>query len=460
MHTKNNTFLSTDERHDLFEFIRRTMYWAAMYPLHLESWAPQRFQKFGQFIELIYELILYLVCIHIAILYGCTFYLNYHSGDLELLVNCLMQIIIYLWTFGMKVYFRRLRSGKLEEVIESLNSRYETRSARGFTYVTMDKCVAMSNKWIKTYVYSCFSGAVFWLIVPITYGDRSLPLTCWYPMDYKKPIIYETIYILQAVAQIQVAAAFSSSSGLHMVLSILISGQYDILFCSLKNVFATVAMRMHLTVEQLIKLRKHQDDQQPELNEFYCSTEKVFAIDKLDLISNQISTTKFHYHFRATFKKCIKHHCYILECLKNMETFFNPIWFLKTGQVILLMCLVAFVSVKSTTANSSFMKNLSLGQYLFLVAWEFLVICYFAQIIFINSQQYGEAILRSPWYLYLSEIKSDMLFFLQRSYRPFKLTAGTVFPLNIDWYRWVISTAFSFLTLLQKMDQRDGNVSI
>uniref|UniRef100_A0A1I8NU41 Odorant receptor n=1 Tax=Stomoxys calcitrans TaxID=35570 RepID=A0A1I8NU41_STOCA len=450
-----------EERRDLFQHIRLTMYSAAMYPMHLERLLPQFICGMGLIVEWLLELFLYLVCIHIAVLYVCTLYLNFHSGDLELLVNCMIQTIIYIWTIAMKVYFRRMRPSLLEELVDSINLKYRTRSATGFTYVTMDQSLAMSNRWIKTYVYCCFVGTVFWLILPIVYGDRSLPLACWYPLDYKAPTIYETIYFLQSVGQIQVAAAFSASSGFHMVLAILMSGQYDILFCSLKNILATVAVRMGKSKEDLRKLRDLQELREPEINEYYCAEEKTCDVEML-FHSNEIqeqpdlmtTSNNFHRSFRKTFKNCIEHHWYILDCLKKMETFYNPIWFFKTGEVMLLMCLVAFVSVKSTTANSSFMKAVSLGQYLVLVAWEFLIICYFGEIIYINSLRCGDAILRSPWYLQMREMKNDFLMFILRSYRPFKLTAGKMFSLNVDRFRGVMTTAFSFLTLLQKMDER------
>ncbi|XP_073819858.1 odorant receptor 83a-like [Musca autumnalis] len=456
----SNRMEPIEMRRDLFQFIRRTMYWAAMYPLHLNQLLPQYICGLGLFVEWIYELFLYLVSIHIAILYVCTIYLNYDSGDLELLVNCMIQTIIYVWTIVMKVYFRRVRPHQLEGLVDTINSEYRTRSAIGFTYVTMDQCLNMSNRWIKTYVYCCFIGTVFWLLLPIAYGDRSLPLACWYPLDYKEPFIYETIYFLQSVGQIQVAAAFSASSGFHMVLAIIISGQYDSLNCSLKNILATVAVRMHSSKKQLRKLYELQEFTASEVNEFYCSEEKTCDVDMLvhsrDMTNLALvtSTEEFRYHFRVTFTSCVQHHWYILDCLKSMEKFYSPIWFFKTGEVILLMCLVAFVSVKSTTANSSFMKAVSLGQYLVLVAWELLIICYFAEIIFINSQRCGDAILRSPWFLQMREMKNDFLLFVLNSYRPFRLTAGKMYPLNVDRFRGVITTAFSFLTLLQKMDER------
>lgn len=53
------------------------------------------------------------------------------------------------------------------------------------------------------------------------------------------------------MGQMQISAAFTAASGLYMVLGILISGQYDILFCSLKNVLATTYLEMGATLTDL-----------------------------------------------------------------------------------------------------------------------------------------------------------------------------------------------------------------
>lgn len=120
-----------EERRDLLKYIRFAMRLAAMYPLHLKCLLPRPICGFGHFIEWAIEVFLYLVCVHIAILYVCTMYVNYHSGDLEMFVNCLMQTLIYIWTITMKIYFRRLRPHLLQELVESINFGYRTRSDTG-----------------------------------------------------------------------------------------------------------------------------------------------------------------------------------------------------------------------------------------------------------------------------------------------------------------------------------------
>lgn len=122
------------ERTDLFQFVRFIMYIAAMHPLHLEQYFHKFLRPLGSLLELLYEMFLYFVSTHIAILYICTIYISYKSAkelDLELLVNCLIQTIIYLWTIVMKFYFRRFRSNTLEELISMINLKYKTRSAIG-----------------------------------------------------------------------------------------------------------------------------------------------------------------------------------------------------------------------------------------------------------------------------------------------------------------------------------------
>lgn len=67
----------------------------------------------------------------------------------------------------------------------------------------------------------------------------------------QQPFVYETVFFLQAMGQIQISAAFTAASGLYMVLGILMSGQYDTLFCSLKNVLATTYLEMGATLTDL-----------------------------------------------------------------------------------------------------------------------------------------------------------------------------------------------------------------
>lgn len=148
------------KRQDLFTFIRYNMYSADMISFHLEHRFPKFLSGLGILLELIFEIFLYFVTIHIVILYMCTIYLNYDKGDLELLVNCLIQTIIYWWTIIMKLYFRRLQPKSLEDLIDFINLKYKTRSAIGKCYTSLVQSLTYSFTY-SVRLYSISNGSTY-----------------------------------------------------------------------------------------------------------------------------------------------------------------------------------------------------------------------------------------------------------------------------------------------------------
>lgn len=101
---------------------------------------------------------------------------------------------------------------------------------------------------------------------------------------------------------------------------------------------------------------------------------------------------------------------------------------------------------KSTAANL-FLLLLSLSQYMLLALCEMFMICYSGEIIFLNSKRCDEALQRSPWYLHSSEIKQDVLFFILNAQRPFRLTGGKMYNLNVEKFRSVSVLSKLFLVI-------------
>lgn len=54
---------------------------------------------------------------------------------------------------------------------------------------------------------------------------------------------YEIVYCIQTTAQFHLALVFCTSSSIFLSASIMICGQYDVLFCSLKNLVNTAMIR-------------------------------------------------------------------------------------------------------------------------------------------------------------------------------------------------------------------------
>ncbi|CAD6996364.1 unnamed protein product [Ceratitis capitata] len=321
----------------------------------------------------------------------------------------------------------------------------------------MNECLEQAERGIKYFVLSSLVAVIFWLFQPVVYEERTLPLPCWYPFDYKAPFIYPLAYFLQVIAQLQLALTFVTNSIYFTVLCFLLCGQFDVLNCSLKNILATTYILMGASRKDLIELREHQCNADDEINQYFVAEELHINLDCIPHVltpATTAGTMNFRDAFHCALGQCVDHHIFILNALRKTEKLFSMVWFFKTLEVTFAICTIAFDVVKSTD-DKSFLQVLSLGQYMILVLWEMFMICYGGEIVYINSQRCDLALLRSPWYLHSREMRAEILFFLLHAQRAFALTGGKFYPLKLEKFQAILTTSFSFYTLLQNMDQRN-----
>ncbi|XP_028896796.2 odorant receptor 83a-like [Zeugodacus cucurbitae] len=453
--TNPNGCITHEKRCDLFLYVRWLLFFSAIRPIPFDEFLPRRMHGHSVLINVVLEIFLYLMVLHILVLFIITIYLKYDNGDLEFLISCGIQVLLYLWAILIKVTFRRIYPDLVNGIVDFVNEEYVVHSAFGFTYVTMKECVDRVNRGIRIFVVCCFAAVIFRIILPIIFNERTLPLPCWYPLDYEAPIIFQIAYFFQTVAQLQLSAAFSISSVYFIAVCFLLSGQFDVLHCSLKNIVATTYIYMGASRNELIELRDNERIPGEEINEFFVAKELPFDLDGLPHILNPADTARtrnFREAFNYALESCINQHLFILNALRKLERLYNMVWFFKMFEVTLAVCMCTFDMVKSS-GGKPLLQIFALSQYVCLALWEIFMICYAGEIIYVNSQRCDEALMRSPWYLHHREVRIDILLFLMNGQRAFKLTAG-FYPLRLERFRGIITTSFSFLTLLQNMDER------
>lgn len=106
----------------------------------------------------------------------------------------------------------------------------------GLTYVTISESFKSSQKFSCFWVISCVVGTLSWIIYPIVVSKRILPLDSWYPFDIQAFPYFEITYFLQFCGQIFVGVVYGISSGIYVSIVIMMCGQFDILFASLKSI--------------------------------------------------------------------------------------------------------------------------------------------------------------------------------------------------------------------------------
>lgn len=126
-----NGCISNEKRCDLFRYVRWLLYVSAIRPIPFDKFLPRRFHRYSVPLNLILEIFLDLMVIHMLVLFIFTIYFNYESGDLEFLISVGLQALLYLWTTIIKVVFRRVYLELVNGILDFVNEEYVIHSAVG-----------------------------------------------------------------------------------------------------------------------------------------------------------------------------------------------------------------------------------------------------------------------------------------------------------------------------------------
>ncbi|XP_075144814.1 odorant receptor 85e isoform X3 [Haematobia irritans] len=388
---------------------------------------------------------------HIAVLFIKTTFDMLQDGVLEDITDALTLAIIYSFATFATCYWL-YRSTVLVEFITQVNRRYQHHSLAGLTFVSAKRSIFLAHKTSLYWLIACIVGVVSWGLAPLLMGSHTLPLNCWYPFDPLKPGLYEIIYAIQLWCQFLMGCIFGNGSALFVSVVFIMLGQLDVLYCSLKNVTYHAQL---LARDDMNELRKIQLDlpsaKDDELNQYALLEEHPINLRELSL-SKMTKYSSMKQALHDSLIECVHIHQFILQSCDTLEKLFNPYCLIKSLQITLQLCLLAFVGV---AGERSTMRTINLIQYLALTLSELLMFTYCGEMLSSHSIRAGEAFWRSQWWIHGHLYKSDILIFLTNSKRMMKLTAGKFYLMDVQRLRSVVTQAFSFLTLLQKLAEKN-----
>ncbi|XP_055708520.1 odorant receptor 83a [Phlebotomus papatasi] len=421
-----------------------------MFPIDYAKFLPQRLEFLSSVLNRMYFAFWQLISMHIAIVQIASVYV-YWGESLDELSPYLNNSVIYLFTYFIITYFQ-FKYNSHAKLIAYINENFEMRSAQGLTYVTIEPAYKAAKRFTNIWVISCIFGTLHWAFSPILTGVRALPLQSWYPFDALKSPQYEILYACQCLGQINVAIGFGIVGAMLMSKITLVNVQYDMLFCSIKNLLYTAMILKGNRMKELKKLQDAIDWSKSEVNEYYVSKDILENLSDIpETKCSQVPHSKrkpedtylmeYNDELMMALRDCIKHHQMINIFCNKLEDFYNAFNFGKFFQVTILICLLA---------------NLLLSaEYLSLASSELLIFCHYASMITYQSTRLNEAIIRSPWYMCGGPVRRDMLIMLTNTVKPFVLTGGKFFQVTIDNFRTTMTASFSYYTLLTKFRRVD-----
>lgn len=175
--------------------------------------------------------------LHLGVLFTKTTLDALPSGDLEDITDALTMTVIYFFTGYASIYWC-VRSERLLRHLSRINRDYRHHSLAGVSFVNVYATYRWTKKFTTIWMAACLLGVIFWGITPLVLGKRALPLHCWYPFDAMSNRVYPWVYATQLYGQIIVGTTFGYGGFMFVTLSLQLLAQFDVLYCSLKNLDA------------------------------------------------------------------------------------------------------------------------------------------------------------------------------------------------------------------------------
>uniref|UniRef100_A0A182NRL4 Uncharacterized protein n=1 Tax=Anopheles dirus TaxID=7168 RepID=A0A182NRL4_9DIPT len=430
--------------------LRSVAVWPTDYNPHLPKYLRGRY-FISEVINALYLLFWFFVCAHIAAFHVVsivTVDLSYDELFLTLITTSIYSIMIPLSAY------LRLYEGKVRRLYEFSIRYFRKRSAAGVHYVSMSSCYRFVNRCQFWWLVICVLGTMHWALYPILSQERTLPFSCWYPVDVQQSPMYELAYTFQVLGQLQVSLVFGLAGALFMVFVFMVSSQFDMLCCSLTNVRQSA---MILNGGYHRKVRHCQDNYELDIRGYVL--QEVFREDldtvqptntrsKLDQLSpSQTYLMELSSELTCVLEDCITHHLLLLRFCKLLEDCYHPYILLKLFQILLLLCFLAFMA---TVESLSMMKLINVLEYFMLTMTELYLYCFLGHILMNQGLKVGDALWTSPWHQCGASYRRRMLIVLMNTQRPLRLTALKLYELNLETYYTVIKAAFSYYTLIKK----------
>uniref|UniRef100_A0A1A9W482 Odorant receptor n=1 Tax=Glossina brevipalpis TaxID=37001 RepID=A0A1A9W482_9MUSC len=341
---------------NLFSLLINYLKLVGQISIDLRSYVPTYLKRIAQWIAYIYEFLILFSVLHLALLLAKHTLDILETGELEEITDSLTLTIIYCFASFSSAYWM-FRQKLLMGLFQEINQFHRHHSLAGVTFVTYRCSYNLAHRMVKYWELWCIVGVVCWALAPLLIGSHSLPIPCRYPFDALQPVIYELIYITQTWGQFNMGILFGNGSALFAALSIIMLGQFDILYCSLKNLDSHAYLMNVWLIDRDSCQSSHNDngndnDNEDELNQYLYSTE---YLSDLQHLSQQVLNKRgksFKQCMHEALIECVHLHQFILKACDTFEELFNPFCLIKTLQVTLQLCLLVFVGVEVSNSQS------------------------------------------------------------------------------------------------------------
>ncbi|XP_041972108.1 odorant receptor 85c-like [Aricia agestis] len=150
---------------------------------------------------------------------------------------------------------------------------------------------------------------------------------------------------------------------------------------------------------------------------------------------------------QKNIRKLIMRHQSILNLVEAMDVLFSKATLIQCVISSIMICFCLFTA----TFTESTLNLITFALFLFMILVEMMMLCYFGDMLISASTEFGDDVYRCAWYNAHPSIMKDLIFILQRSQTPCKITALGFADLRLMTFTSILSSSWSYYALIRTM---------
>ncbi|XP_043793990.1 odorant receptor 4-like isoform X3 [Apis laboriosa] len=239
-------------------------------------------------------------------------------------------------------------------------------------------------------------------------SERMLPFNMWINLPVSKTPYYEITFFIQATCVYYVGISYFCFDNIFCIMAIHLAGQFRIL-------------RYRFTKLCDIEYENSQSILSKQMHKFY-----------------------------EKFRKCVQHHQALIDFYQNLENVYTMI---TLGQVLVFSVLICLFGYQVLVATISFARRFIFVFMLNGSMFLLFMVTYSCNGVIEHSDNVAIGAYSALWTIMPMDkfgkiFRKDLIIVIRRSRRVCCLTANGFFPVSLETYTKILSTALSYFTLL------------
>ncbi|XP_063981908.1 odorant receptor Or2-like [Diachasmimorpha longicaudata] len=330
---------------------------------------------------------------------------------------------------NVKYYSTLMKRTYYERLMRLTRDKLWGHARNDYDKEVLEKSEKHALLYVGAFAYLASSTGVLYIVEPIIYhlwnnitvpSDRMLIIKVWQDWPAYESPNFEMIYIVQVFIVIHLCLLYSCFESFLVLTNTFITGQFTILKYRLEILYG------HHLMDRITS---------SNVNSGVMDEGK----DILILVSQE-------------FKNCIRQHQFLISVTEELEGLYTII---NLASVLVHSTLICLCGYQLVMPENPLMRRIKFGIYVIGCISQLFFFSFTCTNLTTGSLTVADGPYNSAWYNKNSSelgrtLTRDYSIMIMRAQRPCRLTGGGFFYITLDTVKSVLTTAFSYLTLMRQ----------